>query len=181
MPTILETIAIDLAAITEREMSRVAANLEDPEEGDEVLLLIPADIHRLYALQHEYIRKSKLALHAALFDLDDPADRERMRSQGSRLSTLSTIVSEIAWAEARELAGEKAWSVPSLALRKGFILVSNKDEDKEAEKELQGVMVPLPPGTAKIFKQAVERMMQAKAAGEAEPDANPPDPKKKVQ
>jgi len=175
--TILEIITADLLLITDKEIERVAVSLDDPiEESDEVLVEVPPSIRALYALQYEYVRRSKLAIHAVQFDITDPIAKAAVEAKARRYIVIAEVIQNIAWAEAREAAGMKAWTVGHLALRKDWFLVScqKSKSDEDDSQELRGFTIPIPAGALDLVRTIFQRLGTAE-----EPEK--PEMKKKPQ
>ncbi len=168
--SVIETVRRDAEAITEVEIERIKSVLEEVREGEEVLGVLGEKAYRYFALNMEYRRQADLAQHAASFDITDPSGKLEMQGKATRFSVLASLAGEIGWTEARDGAGERAWGVHRLSLRKGFTMVSQKEEEAETEGEGEGeeggegvrteaFIIPFPPGASGIFRAAVGRML----------------------
>lgn len=172
MPTIIEIITSDLKLMTSREIASYGRGLEEPEAGEVLIGDVPQGLWPMWGLQHDYLRKAKLAFHAALFDVDDMADKEAMETQARRFMALSSLTREFAWSESREHLGDIAWSRNTLSIRSGYRVYSSKP-DAEEPTFTQIPLSALGLDGARIFRDAVTSFLEKRSEAEPEKPSEP--------
>jgi hypothetical protein len=179
--TIFEELEQELTTVTDRMLEKVNSVLDDPAEGEEILATASLRAQRIWGLCADYRRRASLHEHAARFDLDTEEDKDVSRAACRRCNSMAELASNWAWLEVHAAIGVRGWR-ESVGVRKGFVIVTCKDDDEEegveaTMKSLGAIKVPLEGLMA--FRSALKRMMEARETDA--PKENPEDRKKKVQ
>ena len=120
MESILSQIIREVDAVTEEQLERVL--LLDVQPGEEIVgsVMDQPYIHKIWALAHDYDRRSSLAGHAARFG--GPGGREQLIEEAQWLEVIEHLVRELAWVEIRKLLPHTL-ALESIGLREGYVVV----------------------------------------------------------
>lgn len=160
--TISEVIESDLAGIPDAKLEPVGARISEIREGERLLGEAPPRARQLWALAEDYeIRSLKAKMEYLLAGTGAEAERVQAVGLHTRYIALEDIARSTAWAEIRESLG--LWNEDGLGIRKGFVVVVAKSEERP--NPLGGLAVPVAAGElVGVLKDAIGDMMRIRGA-----------------
>lgn len=129
--SIFDEVMLKAAAISEEEMARAINRMGPPEEGEEVICVVTSELaRRFWALAEIFDRQEKLAMHAARYDANNDEECRQFIATSRRMGAYEEFCRDAAWLEMRNEAGDKAWTVDTLAIRNGLTLCKSRRNEE---------------------------------------------------